>query len=149
LALMTEATAPTVTITRSDEDYFLSSAVAVGVNDRPVFSKLLCDGDCVAVGPRCRMVFRRPNAASASAVLEISGARLGGAGDARRVILMDREIIFGDAASAHVRTREVRGPAVLLASGGRLSLKAEGALAEVCAGEHVRVGGLGLVVTEG
>jgi hypothetical protein len=149
VGLMTEATAPTITITRSDEDYFLSSAVAVGVNDRAVPSKLLCDGDCVAVGPRCRIVFRRPNAASASAVLEVSGARIAGASDARRVILMDREIIMGDAASAHVRTREVRGPAVLLASGGRLSLKAEGSVAEVPVGQHVNVGSLGLVVTHG
>jgi hypothetical protein len=148
LGLMTDAGTPTVTISRSEEDYFLQSGVAVAVNDKPVRSKLLCDGDRIALGPRCRLVFRRPNAASASAVLEISGARLA-RGDVRQVILMDREIVMGDSAAAHVRTREVRGPAVLLAEGGRMSLKAEGRVTDVVEGEHVRVGSLGLVVTQG
>jgi hypothetical protein len=148
VGLMTDAGTPTVTIARSDDDYFLQSAVPVSVNDKAVRSKLLCDGDRIALGPRCRIAFRRPNAASASAVLEISGARLG-RGDVRHVILMDREIILGDASSAHVWTRELKGPAVLLADGGRLSLKSEGRLVDVVAGEHVRVGSLGFVVTQG
>ena len=158
VGLLTDAGAPTVTIVRSDEDYFLQSTTPVMVNDRAVTSKLLCDGDRIALGPRCRIGFSRPNAASASAVLEISGARLG-RGDVRRVILMDREIVLGDASSAHVRTRELRGPAVLLAGRRGLTLKAEeaisvgehpaGRLADIVAGEHVRVGSLGLVVTQG
>jgi hypothetical protein len=158
VGLLTDAAAPTVTIVRSDEDYFLQSAVPVMVNDRAVTSKLLGDGDRIALGPRCRITFGRPNAASASAVLEISGARLG-RGDVRQVILMDREIILGDASSAHVRTRELRGPAVLLAGRRGLSLKAEetitvaevpaGRLADIPGGAHVRVGSLGFVVTQG
>jgi hypothetical protein len=148
VGLLTEAGAPTVTIVRSDEDYFLQSAVPVKVNDRAVASKLLCDGDRIALGPRCRIGFSRPNAASASAVLEINGARLG-RGDVRRVILMDREIVMGDASSAHVRTRELRGPAVLLAGRRGLTLRTEGRMSEVVLGEHVKVESLGLVVTQG
>ena len=148
MGVLTEAAAPTVTIVRSDEDYFLQSAVPVKVNDRAVTSKLLCDGDRIALGPRCRIGFSRPNAASASAVLEISGARLG-RGDVRRVILMDREIVMGDASSAHVRTRELRGPAVLLAGRRGLTLRTEGRMSEVVLGEHVKVESLGLVVTQG
>src|SRR2546421_174944 len=92
--------APVVTLSRSDEDYFLNSPRSpVAVNERMVSSALLSNGDRIGIGPRCRIEFRRPNAASASAILDVSGARLPWGG-VKGVLLMDRELIVGPMASA-------------------------------------------------
>src|SRR2546423_1722345 len=99
---LARAGSPTLTLSRCEEDYFLSAgAVPVAVNDRAATGKLLATGDRIAVGPRGRIEFRRPNAASGTAVLQISGARLPWGG-VREVLLMDREIVLGASAAAHI-----------------------------------------------
>ena len=51
---------------------------------------------------RCRMKFSMPNAASNTAVLTLSSARLPRP-DINQIILMDRDILVGPASSCHIR----------------------------------------------
>ena len=145
LPLMADAGLPTITITRSDDDYFLQSARPVLVNDKPVTGKLLAHGDRIGLGPRCRITFRRPSPASSSAVLDLSGTRLP-QGDVRHVILMDRELIVGPGASAHIRSDDLASPAVIHRRDGRLVCRADGSSTELAPGIHVSLGSVGLVV---
>jgi hypothetical protein len=157
LPLVTAVGSPTLTISRCDEDYFLAAASPVPVNDRSVQSKLLVNGDRIAVGPRGRIDFHRPNAASATAVLRVGGARLPWGG-VREVLLMDREIVLGASAAAHVRVNEAAAPVILQAGAdGRLLCRGEetvlvdgrpcGRSADVTAdGTRVAVGALSFVV---
>jgi len=157
VALLADASLPVITITRSDDDYFLQARGPVMVNDKSVTSTLLSSGDRIALGPRCRIIFRRPSAASSSAVLDLCGTRLP-RGDVRHVILMDRELIVGPGASAHVRADDLSAPAVLQGRDGRLVCRAAdpvlidgraaGTWAEVAPGAHVTIGPLGLVVAK-
>jgi hypothetical protein len=156
--LLTSPCAPTITLSRSEEDYFLNSPRSpVAVNDRMVSSALLTGGDRISLGSRCRIEFRRLNAASASASLHISGARLPWGG-VQAVLLMDRELIIGPLASAHVRTRDSTEQLVLQAGGdGTLLGRASERIAldgrpgdritPIALGARVTVGNLSLVVT--
>ncbi len=111
-------------IERTDEDYFLRCDRAVTVNDRSVTERLLTAGDKVALSPRCRWRFERPNAASNSAVLALSGARLPQA-DTRKVSLLAREIIIGPGPTAHIRADRCGHTAVLHVSNDRLVCRSE------------------------
>ena len=156
LGLLADPDVPVVTIERTESDYFLRSAAPVSVNDRPVMGKLLADGDKIALSPRCRMRFLLPNAASASAVLELSGARLPQA-DVRRVVLMDRELILGPGAAVHVRAEHLSDRAVLHLRDGRLLCRTTSPLTVdrkpmdpadgIPLGVPVRIGPVGLVIT--
>jgi hypothetical protein len=154
--LVTAAGSPTMTLSRCDDDYFLTGRSPVQVNDRAVPNKLLATGDRIAVGPRGRLEFRRPNAASGTAVLRVSGARLPWGG-VREVLLMDREIVLGASAAAHIRVRESPAPVILQATGdGGLLCRAEdtividgracGRAAAVGEGARVVVGAVSFVV---
>jgi hypothetical protein len=156
LPLIVAAGSPMLTLSRSDDDYFLSSSSALAVNDRAVRSKLLASGDRIAVGPRGRVEFRRPNAASGTAVLRVSGARLPWGG-VREVLLMDREIILGSSTAAHVRVGECRAPVILQSTaGGQMLCRAEetvvidgracGRSASVPEGAQVVVGSASFVI---
>jgi hypothetical protein len=147
VGLMAEAMIPAITIARSEDDYFLHSAKPVLVNDQPTSSKLLAHGDRIGLGPRCRITFRRPSAASTSAVLDLSGTRLP-QGDVRHIILMDREVIVGPGANAHVRSDDLEAPAVLQRQQGRLICKINGSSNELIPGNHVKLGPIGLVVAK-
>jgi hypothetical protein len=157
VGLLADAGLPVVTVERNDEDYFLTSDRAVCVDDKTVTRKLLTPGDRVALSPRCRFRFELPNAASTSAVLNLTGARLP-RGDARRVILLDRSIVLGPGASAHVRADHLEEPVVLHVRDGRLFCRTNEEVmvdghpmdrnAGIPAGAAVRVGSLSLVVTE-
>lgn len=150
-----DASVPLVTITRSDEDYFVQSRQPVEVNDRPTTHALLTNGDRIAVGPRCRLRFRRPNPASTSAVLDVTSGRLA-RGDVRQVILFDRELIIGPGPAAHVRVDSLSGPAVLQRGGAGLVCRAadpirvDGQLAgsepPIRPGVHVTIGSVGLIL---
>jgi tetratricopeptide (TPR) repeat protein len=157
IALMAGANVPTVTISRNDDDYFLQSREPVLINDRPTTGKVLASGDKIALGPRCRVTFRRPSAASSTAVLDLSGARLQ-RGDVRHVILLDREILIGPGSAAHVRHDELVQTAVLRLDNGKLMLRSAEAIqidgqpatkpAEIATGAHVRLGPVSFVVTK-
>ena len=156
LGLMADPNLPVVEIERVEGDYLLRTATPVCVNDKTVTGKLLADGDRIALSPRCRLRFRLPNAASSTAVLELSGTRLP-QGDARRVILLDREIILGPDDSAHVRVA-LSAQAVLHVKDGRLVCRTDLPLTVdrrpadpsrgIPLGVPVRIGPIGLVLTE-
>jgi hypothetical protein len=145
-----------VTIERTEGDYFLRCGSGVEVNEKMTTGTLLADGDKIALSPRCRLRFRLPSAASGSAVLELSTARLPQA-DVRRVILLDREMIMGPDPAAHVRADHLPARAVLHVRDGRLLCRTDEQLtidrrpADPAEGipldTPVRVGPLGLVVS--
>jgi hypothetical protein len=80
---------------------------------------MLSDGDRIMLSPRCRMRFCRPNAASTSAALALSEARLPQA-DIRKIILLDREMLLGPGPTAHIRADGLESQAVLHVRDGRL-----------------------------
>ena len=127
VGLMADPALPVVTIERSDEDYFLRSDRPVTVNDQPATERLLADGDRIVLAPRCRLRFCRPNAASTSAVLELTGTRLAQA-DVRRVLLLDRELLIGRGPTAHIRADRWDQTAVLRARGGCLLCRSDAAV---------------------
>lgn len=155
IAVAADASVPVVMVRRSDEDYFVESAQPMEVNDKPVKHALLASGDRIAVGPRCRLRFRRPNPASTSAVLDVISGRLI-CGDVRQIILFDRELILGPGPAAHIRVDSLGGPAVLQQSGQGLACRAAdpisidgrpvGQQSVLTPGAHVNIGPLGLVL---
>lgn len=124
VALMAEPGLPSATIERIEDDYFLVAKQPVMVNDKPVTRKLLADGDTIALSPRCRLKFMLPSAASTTAVLQLSGARLP-SGDVRRVILLDRTLVMGPGSSAHVRADGLSRPIVLHVHDDRLVCRSD------------------------
>ncbi|MBE0534695.1 MAG: hypothetical protein IH624_03435 [Phycisphaerae bacterium] len=119
VALIEGANVPAATIERQDEDYFLTADAPIGVGEMVLTKKLLAHGDKIALSPRCRMKFEIPNAASNTAVLALSSAKLSRQ-DVNHVILMDRDILIGSGATHHVRTRDGRDALVLFVRDGRL-----------------------------
>lgn len=122
--LLMDSSAGAALIERTDEDYFLSCSRPVLVNNQPTDRKLLVNGDRIALTPKCRVRFEVPNAASTSALLSISGARVPGT-DATRVVLMDRSLVIGPGGSAHVRADDLAGQVILHVRDGRLFCNAE------------------------
>jgi hypothetical protein len=158
VGLQTDANTPPITIERVDEDYFVRSASSVMVNDKPCRKKLLTGGDRIALSLRCRMSFRRPSAASTSAVLDLHSARLS-RGDVRHVILMDRELILGPGGGAHIRADDLPEAAVLVVRDGQWFCRAKSAMmidgkaaqktSAIPMGCQVQVGTVTFVVTMG
>jgi len=103
LGLLMNPNTPAVHISREDEDYFLSSDQPVQVSDAAVTHKLLMDGDRISLSHKSRLKFNTPNAASTSATLVITGARLSRP-DINYVILLDRDILIGPSCNNHIRT---------------------------------------------
>jgi tetratricopeptide (TPR) repeat protein len=112
LALVAEPTLGRVSIARVDDDYFLKTSGAAA-------GRLLTSGERLELSPRCRLTFVLPSAASTSAALDLSGARLPRA-DVRRVILMDQDLIIGPGGASHVVARGLDHPVVLHLSRGQL-----------------------------
>ncbi len=112
LGLMADAGLPTISIERIEDDYFLSSASPVAVNDAPVTRRLLVHGDRIALSPRCRLEFRLPSSASTSAVITLAGTRLPQC-DARQVVLLDRTLVIGPGQGSHVRVDQIPSQAIL------------------------------------
>ena len=101
VGLMANPNLPVATIERVEDDYFIRSSSPIRVNNATVTDKLLVDGDRIALSHRCIMKFLFPNPASTTAVLQLSGTRLGRA-DVREVILMDRDILIGPSRGNHI-----------------------------------------------
>ncbi|MGA2502060.1 MAG: hypothetical protein ABSH20_30320, partial [Tepidisphaeraceae bacterium] len=154
VGLLTEAQTPVIAIERIEDDYFARSSVPVAVNERPTTGRLLATGDCVALSARSQLVFRLPSPASTSAVLDLKAGRLPRV-DVRRVILMDRELVIGPGAAAHVRCDEATEAVVLVIRDGQLVCQARrgllidgkpaGMSAAITLGLPVRIGEVGLV----
>ena len=156
VGLMADANAAVATIERVEEDYFLRASSHVLVNGRPSSGKLLTTGDDVGLSPRCRFTFRLPSAASTSAVIDLTGTRYPRA-DVRRVILLDRELVIGPGAGAHVRVDDLAEKVVLHVRDGRLFVQTAQAVLlgdreiapkmPVALGTHVKAGPVSFVVT--
>jgi len=119
LGLMAEPSLPVATIARVDEDYFLRADEHLQVNKKSMNEKLLVDGDRIALSAKLSIRFRIPNAASTTAVLDLTSARLPQA-DIRHAILLDREIIIGPGPAAHIRYDSCAEPIVLYIRNGNL-----------------------------
>lgn len=106
-------------ILRRGDDYFLVAYGPVTVNGRPVERVLLHENDRIALGTRTRIVFAKPSAMSASAVLLMSHRqRL--PEDVAAVVLFRDMCLIGPDAGCHIRTRGVADRAVLFEQNGRL-----------------------------
>jgi len=123
LGLMAEPNLPVVSIERVDADYFVRSQSAVQVNGESVTEKLLADGDTIALSPRCRLRFRLPNPASTTALLLLSGARLGRP-DIRHILLMGRDILVGPYTNHHVQTEHLEDTITFFEQNDRLLCRA-------------------------
>ncbi len=106
LGLIAEPNLPVISIERVDSDYFVRSENTIQINGKPVTERLLADGDTIALSPRCRLRFRVPNPASTTAMLLLSGARLGRP-DIRHIILMGRDILAGPYTNNHIQTEHL------------------------------------------
>ena len=126
VGLLAPANLPTVSVERLDEDYFLRCDGSVQVNGKCVSEKLLSHGDRISLGPRLELRFLLPNAASTSAVLELTSAKMPRQ-DVRRIILLDESIVLGNNATAHVRVRGLQESVVLHLRHGQLHYRVAGA----------------------
>lgn len=122
VALSADPGAPTITIQRTEDDYFLTSDRPVNVSGTNVTRKLLRSGDVIALSTRCRLKFSLPHPASPTAVLTLHGTRLPNS-DARHIVLMDRALVLGPGPSAHVRADLLREAAILVVQNDRLQCR--------------------------
>jgi hypothetical protein len=125
VGLMANPNLPVATIERVEDDYFIRSSSPISVNGTAVTDKLLVDGDKIAFSPRCSMRFHIPNPASTTAILLLSGTRLGRA-DIREVILMDRDILIGPGKGNHIPAESLDETITVYTHNGRLLSKARG-----------------------
>ena len=123
VGLMADPNLPVATIERMEDDYFIRSSSPIKVNDTTVTDKLLADGDRIALSSRCSMKFHIPSPASTTAVLQLSGSRLGRA-DIREVILMGRDILIGQTRGHHITTQSLDETITMFAQNGKLLCKA-------------------------
>ena len=122
IGLIADATGAVALIERAEEDYFIESHQPIQVNDRQVTRKLLVEGDRIGLSPRCRLKFSRPNPASATARLDFSSAKSPNP-DIRQAILMDKEILIGSTAAAHVAHAQCTNKIMLTLRNNRLVLR--------------------------
>jgi hypothetical protein len=161
LGLIAEPGLPVATVERVEDDYFLRAPVAAalgGGGGEAGGSRLLAAGDRITLSPRCRLTFALPNRASTSAVLDLTGARHPRA-DVRRVVLLDRDLVIGPGAAAHVRADHAAEPLVLHVRGGRLCCETKPGSAVAVDGRpmdrhvgipmnaHVQASGISFVIT--
>ncbi len=157
IGLMADPNLPVATIERVEDDYFIRSSRPIRVNDVATTDKLLIDGDRIALSPRCRMKFHIPNPASTTAMLILSGARLGRA-DVRHIILMDRDILIGPSVSNHILAEALDETVTIYAQNGRLLCKAAqqvlvddkpaGPAASLALDKQIRIGQISFVLTK-
>ena len=95
IVLQTEGLTSQIQISRDGEDYFVSNADGLRVNNILAQRHILASGDVITVGHRGRLKFLRPMAASNSAVLIVQGAKLKRR-DIRGIVLVDDAVVFGD-----------------------------------------------------
>jgi tetratricopeptide (TPR) repeat protein len=157
VGLMAEPNIPVATIERVQDDYFIRSTSPIRVNDVTTNNKLLVDGDHIVLSPRCRMKFHLPNPASTTAVLVLSGTRLGRA-DIRQIILMDRDILIGPASGNHIHAEFLEKTVAIYAQNERLLCKSSekvlvddkpvGSTAGLAIDKHIRIGQISFVITK-
>lgn len=114
------------TLRRDGDGYVLRAHAPTFVNNRPVETASLRDGDVLRLGSTLELEFRQPSPVSATARLAIlSRHRLPLAVDG--VILMGETCILGPSPQAHIRAPGLAGPVVLYRQGEGLWCRAPGA----------------------
>ncbi len=147
LALVAAPDLTPVRFVRSEDDYFLKATEPVELNGRKVDEALLKDNDRVSLSSRCVLKFKRANAASGTAVLDLGSVRVTRP-DVRQVILMDREIVIGPASTAHLRSRLPESITIFIQN-NRLGVKTAGStIKEVVLNQPLNLSGTTLVVRE-
>ncbi len=121
VSVMTEGAKVPIHIRRCEDDYFVESSETLLVNGVAVKRKLLASGDTIGIGARGRLRFVRSVAASSSAVLQVTGARLANR-DVRSVVLMSDSLLFGPS-GCHFRLPDVQSPIVLHPQGSGYALR--------------------------
>jgi hypothetical protein len=157
VGLMVDPNMPSITIERSEDDYFIRSSNPVRVNDVTTTNKLLVDSDRINLSPRCGMKFNIPNPASTTATLSLPGTRLGRA-DVRRIILMDRDILIGSTEGSHILAESLNETIALFVQNGCLHCKAKdkiliddtavSSMSNLPFDKQIRIGQISLVLTE-
>ncbi len=112
IGLIAEPTLPPLTVERVEDDYFLR-------NGKGGKGKLLASGDRLELSPRCRLKFSVPSQVSATAVLDLFGAKLPRL-EIRRIILMDQDLIIGPNSASHLQVSGMGESMVLHVRQGRL-----------------------------
>jgi hypothetical protein len=136
--LAIEAGAGTITVSRADDDYF--------VRTRDAANRLLTSGEKFAAGSRGRILFRRPSAASATAVLDLAEARPAGP-NLRNIVMMDREIVIGPGSGDHIRSADLSQSAILQRRGNGLVVRWNGQTIDVINNSPITLGSLHLAVS--
>lgn len=149
VGLLAQTDTPSVLIERIEDDYFFRGDGHVQVNGKSTADKLLADDDQLALGPRCVIKYRRPHAASTSAMLELTGARLPRA-DIRRVILLDDSLVIGPGRHTHIRIDALTTPIVLHFRDGQLQYRTsrQGPATVITMDQPLRLEGVGVVMTK-
>lgn len=111
VCLQTEGVESPISITRDGEDYFADGPTTIRINDRTVPRALLSSGDLIQLGRRGRVRFFKPVAASASAVLQLTGAGIERR-DVRHLVMLDDSLLFG-AIGCHFKLASLPKPVLL------------------------------------
>jgi len=144
-------------ILRVEHDWFLVPRAPTRVGGRAVERHLLADGDRIELSQKVRLDFRLPTSLSSSAVIELPrDQRL--PCDARRVILLDGNLILGATTACHVITPDAAARVVLRISedtfhchasqGVAIDGRDAGSESTVPLGAHVTAGKLSFTITQ-
>lgn len=144
--LAIDSASPAITISRTDDDYFLRAGAPVSVNGNPTTSRLLASGDKISIGSRCRITFLRPSPASSTAVLDLCDARPAAA-NLRSVVLMDREIIIGPGSTDHIRAADLADKAILQRRGAGFAVRYAGKTVDLTPDTPINLGPVHLVIS--
>lgn len=125
IPLMGDLSRNHATLLRDGEGYIVRAHRPTFVNNRPVESAPLRDGDVIRLGSTVELEFHQPSPVSATARLVIvSRHRLPLAVDG--ILLMAETCIIGGGRQAHIAAPELASPVVLYRQGNALWCKAGG-----------------------
>ncbi|MEM9417599.1 MAG: hypothetical protein AAGA25_00920 [Planctomycetota bacterium] len=102
LPLIASESVPRITFTRDEEGHLVQGASDLAVNQQPTTHALLTHQDRLGVGPRIKLRYLRANAASQTAVLELTAGRFT-TPNLRRVVLLSGELLVGPHRGCHLR----------------------------------------------
>lgn len=121
VGLLTDGQTEPIVIRRTSEDYFAESALPFIVNGKKAHRHLLQNADSIEVGDRGRLKFSKPVAASSSAVLTLSGAKLQRR-DIRHIVLLSDSVLFG-ATGCHFKLPGTITPVLLHRAGHEFAVR--------------------------
>ncbi len=122
IPLMSDGIDAPVQIRRQGDDYLLVCQQPIEVNGQMTDRRLLAGGDVLSVGRRGRIRFRKPIAASATALLDLTGATMQRT-DIRRIVLFADSLIVGADPGSHLAVSGVPSRYVLYSSADQLAVR--------------------------